>query len=114
MVNELWKKFELWVGQNIFDGAKRNIGSGAINTGDDNKPRSGDVIHPHFEIECKCYSKIAIFRWWDKLKEDCAKSGKTPLLIMREKGDIKDTLVTVHWELFKEMKESWEREKGLR
>lgn len=113
MGDKLWKAFERWVGKNIFDGAKRNIGSGAINTTDDNKPRSGDIIHPTYEIECKCYQKIAIFRWWDKLKEDAKKSGKTPILIMKEKGDNQDVLVTIHYTHFNELKEAKERLEGL-
>lgn len=112
--DKLWKQFERFVGKNIFDGAKRNIGSGAINSTDDGKPRSGDVIHPIYEIECKCYKKIAIFRWWDKLKQDAEKSGKIPVLCMKEVGDNKDVLVTIHYTTFKEMKDAWEKERGLK
>lgn len=114
MGDKVWKAFERWVGKNIFDGSVRNIGSGAINSNDEGKPRSGDVINALYEIECKCYQKIAIFRWWDKLKEEAKASKKTPILIMREKGDIKDTLVTLHWETFVAMKEAYEREQGQR
>lgn len=112
--DKLWKAFERWVGKHIFDGAKRNIGSGAINSTDDGKPRTGDLIHNTYEIECKCQSKIAVFRWWDKLKEDAKKSGKIPVLVMREVGDAKDVLVVLHYTDFREMKNAWEREKGLR
>lgn len=114
MADKTWKAFERWVGKHIFDGSVRNIGSGAINSNDQGKPRSGDIIHNMYEIECKCYQKIAIFRWWDKLKVEAQQSGKWPTLIMREKGDIKDTLVTIHWEQYVAMKEAWERENGLR
>jgi hypothetical protein len=114
MGDKAWKAFERWVGKNIFDGAKRNIGSGAINSDDDGNPRSGDIIHRIYEIECKCYSKIAIFRWWEKLKKDSQKSGKIPVLVMKEKGNTKDTLVALHWETFVEMKEAWERKQGYR
>jgi hypothetical protein len=114
MGDKLWKSFERWVGTNLFDGSKRNIGSGAINSTDEGKPRSGDVINPIYEIECKCYQKIAIFRWWEKLAVEAKASKKVPVLVMREKGNIKGTLVTLHWETFKEMKEAWEREKGLK
>lgn len=114
MTDKLWKQFERWVGKNIFDGAKRNIGSGAINSDDEGNPRSGDIIHSIYEVECKCYSKIGIFRWWDKLKKDAEKSGKIPVLCMKEKGDNKDILVTVHYKTFVEMKNSWERERRLR
>lgn len=110
----LWKAAERWVGKNLFDGAVRNIGSGAINSDDNGNPRSGDLIHPYYEVEVKCYKAIAIFRWWDKLSPEAKKSKKIPVLVMREKGDIKDTLVTLHWETFVEMKEAWEREKGIR
>lgn len=109
MSDKTWKAFERFVGKNIFNGAKRNIGSGSINSTDDSKPRYGDVIHNKYIIECKCYKKIAIFRWWDKLKEEAVKSKKLPLLIMREVGDIKDTLVCMHWQDFKDMKEKAER-----
>lgn len=113
MGDKLWKAFERWVGKNIFDGSKRNIGSGAINSTDEGKPRSGDVINPTWEIECKCYSKIAIFRWWDKLKEEAKASGKIPVLVTREKGDIQDTLVTLHWTDFNKLKEAWEKEQEM-
>ena len=113
MGDKLWKQFERWVGKNIFNGAKRNIGSGAINSTDDNKPRTGDVIHPTWEIECKCYSKIGIFRWWDKLAEDAKKSGKIPVLVMKEKGDNKDILVTLHYSTFNELKAAWEKQNGV-
>ncbi|MEC0276918.1 hypothetical protein [Peribacillus frigoritolerans] len=114
MANNLWKSFERWVGQNIFDGSVRNIGSGAINSDDNGKPRSGDLINKTYEIECKCYQKIAIFRWWDKLAPEAKLSGKIPVLVTREKGDIQDTLITIHWTTFNEMKAAWEREKGIR
>jgi hypothetical protein len=105
MSDKLWKSFERWVGKNIFDGAKRNIGSGKINSCDDGTPRSGDVIHDKYEIECKCYKKIAVMRWWDKLKEVAKRTGKTPVLIMKEVGDTQDTLVCMHWKDFVELKE---------
>lgn len=114
MADKTWKSFERFVGKNIFDGSVRNIGSGAINSTDEGKPRTGDVINNTYEIECKCYHKIAIFRWWDKVKIEAKQSGKIPVLVMREKGDLQDTLVTLHWEQFVEMKEAWEREQGLR
>lgn len=114
MGDKLWKKFERFVGKYLFDGARRNMGSGAVNTTDDGKARTGDVIHPTYEIECKVYKRIAIFRWWEKLKKEAKKSSKLPVLVMREKGNAKDVLVATHWKDFVEMKEAWEREKGLR
>jgi len=114
VADKLWKAFERKVGKDIFDGSKRNIGSGAINSTDEGTPRSGDVIHPTYEIECKVYSKIAIFRWWDKLKVEAQNTKKIPVLVMREKGNAKDVLVAVHYQDFVKMKESWERENGLR
>lgn len=112
MGDKTWKKMERWVGENLFDGAKRNIGSGRINSTDDSKPRPGDVIHPRYCIECKLRQSIAIFRWWDKLKEEAQEVKKEPILVMREGGDIKDTLVTVHWKFFKEMLDAWEGKHG--
>lgn len=109
-----WKVFERWCGTNLFDGAKRNIGSGKINTDDNGNPRAGDVIHPLYAIECKCYKKIAIFRWWDKLWEEAQESKKTPVLVMKEVGDTKGTLVCIHWETFVKMKEAYEKQEGLR
>ena len=114
MGDKLWKVFERWTGENIFDGARRNMGSGAVNTNDEGEARTGDVIHPTYEIECKVYKRIAIFRWWEKLKKEAEESGKLPILVMREKGNAKDVLVAVHWEDFVKMKEAWEREEGLR
>lgn len=116
MADKLWKAFERWVGKNIFDGAKRNMGSGAINKTDQGEDRTGDVIHSTYEIECKCYTKIAIFRWWDKLAEEAKASKKTPVLVMKEKGDNKDVLVTIHYTHFNELKrlaELGERYEGL-
>lgn len=112
MADKTWKAFERFVGKNIFNGSVRNIGSGAINSTDQGKPRTGDVINNTYEIECKCYKSIAIFRWWDKLKVEAKASGKIPTLIMREKGDIKDTLVTIHWEFFNELKDAWEEKQS--
>jgi hypothetical protein len=105
MGDKLWKAFERWVGTNIFSGAKRNIGSGKINSCDDGSPRSGDVINDTWEIECKCYKAIAIFRWWDKLWEDAQKTKKIPVLVMKEVGDTQGTLVCMHWKDFVELKE---------
>ena len=104
MADKLWKSFERWVGKHIFEGAKRNIGSGSINSTDDNSPRYGDVIHPLYCVECKCRKTIAIFRWWDKVKEEAKKSGKIPVLVMREVGDVQDTLVTLNWQDFVKMR----------
>jgi len=114
MGDKLWKSFERWVGKNIFDGAKRNIGSGSINSHDDGSPRYGDVIHDKYVIECKCYQKIAIFRWWEKVKKEAKKCNKIPLLIMREKGNIQDTLVAMNWKDFKDMKDKAEQYENLK
>lgn len=111
MTDKLWKSFERWVGKNLFDGAKRNIGSGAINSTDSSAPRPGDIIHPTYLIECKCYQRIAIFRWWEKLKKEAKDVGKIPILVMREKGNQKDTLVTMHYEQFVEMRRAWEEKR---
>jgi hypothetical protein len=62
MGDKLWKVMERWTGEHIFDGARRNMGSGAVNTNDNGKARTGDVIHPTYQIECKVYQRIAIFR----------------------------------------------------
>jgi hypothetical protein len=113
MGDKLWKSFERFVGEKIFDGSKRNIGSGKINSCDDGTPRSGDVINDVYEIECKCYKKIAIFRWWDKLKVDAERTHKIPVLVMREVGDIQDTLVTMNYKDFVNMKEKAEMYDGL-
>lgn len=112
MSDKLWKAFERWVGKTIFEGAKRNMGSGAVNKRDNGEDRTGDVIHDMYEIECKCYSKIAIFRWWDKLAEESKASGKIPVLVMKEKGDNKDVLVTIHYSHFVEIKKAWEERHG--
>lgn len=111
MSDKVWKAFERWVGKNIFNGAPRNMGSGAVNKDDKGKGRPGDLIHPKYQIECKFRSSISIFRWWDKLKEEAVKTGKLPVLVMREKGDAQDVLVTIHYSLFNEMKDAWEKSK---
>lgn len=114
MADKLWKAFERQVGKLIFDGAKRNMGSGAVNRDDSGNARSGDLIHPIYQIECKIRQKIGIFRWWEKLKKEAGETGKIPVLITREKGNAKDILVTLHWKDFVKMKKAWEREMGLR
>jgi hypothetical protein len=106
--DKLWKVFERWVGREIFDGAPRNMGSGSVNKTDDGEDRYGDIIHKLYQVECKVYKSIAIFRWWDKLKKEAEKAGKIPVLVMREKGDAQDVLVTIHYTFFKELKEAWE------
>jgi hypothetical protein len=111
MADKLWKSFERWVGKEIFNGSSRNMGSGAVNKTDDGEDRTGDVIHPTYQIECKVYKKIAVFRWWDKLKLESIKSNKIPVLVMREKGDIEDTLVTINYKFFIELKNLWEKQK---
>jgi len=113
MGDKLWKQFERWVGKEIFNGSRRNMGSGAVNTNDEGKARTGDVIHPIYQIECKVYKKISIFRWWEKLKREAEDSKKVPILVMREKGNAKDVLVTIYWEDFIKMKEAWEKQEGL-
>lgn len=111
MADKLWKKFERQVGKYIFDGSKRNMGSGSVNSDDEGNPRTGDVIHPIYQIECKVYKKIAIFRWWEKLVKEAKQSGKIPILVMREKGNAKDILVAMHWEDFVEMRKAWEEKR---
>lgn len=112
MSDKLWKQFERFVGENIFDGSRRNMGSGAVNTTDDGKARTGDIIHPDYEVECKVYKRIAVMRWWEKLKEEAEASGKIPHLVFREKGNLKDTLVAVQWEHFVELREAYEELNG--
>ena len=111
MSDKLWKAFERWTGKNIFNGSRRNMGSGAVNSTDAGESRTGDVINEVWEVECKVYARIAIFRWWEKLNKEAKESGKIPVLVMREKGNAKDTLVAIHYETFNEMEEAWEREK---
>lgn len=109
MTDKIWKKFERWVGKEIFDGAPRNMGSGRVNRKDTGEQRTGDIIHHLYEIECKLRTSISIFRWWEKLKEDAAKSGKIPIMVMREKGNAKDVLVTMHYKDFIAMRRAYER-----
>jgi hypothetical protein len=106
--DKLWKAFERFVGKEIFDGARRNMGSGAVNKDDNGNDRSGDIIHPIYQVECKVYKNIAVFRWWEKLKKEAHESKKIPILVMREKGNAKDVLVTLHYKDFIEMKSAWE------
>lgn len=40
MGDKLWKQFERWTGEYVFDGARRNMGSGAINTDDEGNARN--------------------------------------------------------------------------
>lgn len=79
------KSFERWVAK--FLGLNRNPLSGANNVNDDGTSRSGDIIHPTIEIECKWYAKVGIFKWWEKLTADRDKSGKPyQVLIVRQDG----------------------------
>ncbi len=108
MANKLWKQFERHVGKTIFSNSPRNMGSGKINRNDDGTPRAGDIVNETWCVECKCYKKIAIFRWWDKLKKEASTAGKIPILVTKEVGDNKDILVTLHYSYFVELKEAWE------
>lgn len=110
MGDTTWKKFERQVAREIF-GSERNPGSGKSNRDDEGTPRSGDVIHNDYEIECKLRKSIAIFRWWDKLKDDATESGKIPILVIREVGDAQDVLVVTHYKFFKELLKAWEGKK---
>lgn len=91
MADAVWKQFERDVAR-IF-GARRNPLSGRNNAG-----RSGDVISDEFEVECKLRNRISIFRWWEKVARDAEVSGKTPVLVMREKGNKRTVLVCVSQE----------------
>lgn len=93
MPDASWKQFERDVAR-LF-GGRRNPLSGRNNAG-----RSGDVISDQWEIECKLRDSIAIFRWWEKLEAEAKASSKTPVLVMREKGDRKRVLVCVDQETF--------------
>lgn len=80
------KSFEYYVAKKM--GLNRNPLSGANNVNEDGTRRSGDIIHPKIEIECKHYKKVGIFTWWDKLKEDQSKAGKPyKVLIVRQDGE---------------------------
>lgn len=80
------KAFEYWVAKQL--GLNRNPLSGANNINNDGTRRSGDLIHPFIEYECKYRKNISIFRWWDKLKRDAEKANKKYYaLIMREQGE---------------------------
>lgn len=109
MGDKTWKAFERWVGEHIFDGAKRNPGSGRVNRDDEGNPRPGDLIHPTYQVDCKYRTSISIFRWWDKLVEEAKLTGKIPILVMREKGDREKVLVCIHWRFFKKLKDNYER-----
>lgn len=110
MADKLWKVFERWTGKNIFDGLKRNMGSGSINRTDEGEGRTGDVISSLYEIECKLRKKISIFRWWEKLEGESKASGKIPVLVMRETGNVKDTLIVIHWEYYRKLRRLHEKE----
>lgn len=112
MTDKLWKVFERFVGQHVFDGAERNLGSGAINKNDQGDPRPGDLIHDTYLVECKCYKKIAVFRWWDKVRDEAKVSRKIPVIVMKEVGDNKDVLVVLHYTTFVEMRRAWEKKNG--
>lgn len=59
----------------------------------------GDIVAPYgsnfpFSVECKSYESLELYKslygipelfgWWEQCKEDADRSGKIPLLVMRE------------------------------
>ena len=45
----------------------------------------GDVFHDRFFIECKFRAKFFVYSVFQKVKEQASKTGKIPLLVLKEK-----------------------------
>jgi hypothetical protein len=38
-------------------------------------------------VSCKYRAKISIYSWWKEVKKDAKRTGKTPLLVIKQKGE---------------------------
>jgi len=75
-----WKAQERRVAKAL--GGHRIAMSGAAQE----KGRLGDVLHDHFEIECKLRAKLSIYPWFKKNEVNAKETHKIPMLVVREKG----------------------------
>ena len=85
--SKAWKKMELKVAKSL--GTNRTVCSGVRG--------EGDVEHDQYYIECKYRKKFACRAWFFKAKAEAEKRGKTPLLIIKERGKHGE-LAVVDWE----------------
>ena len=76
MANKTWKEFERPVA-NYF-GCKR--------TGPMQEKDANDINHPQLHVQCKHAKKHAILTVWDAAKKKTDKSGKIPVVAIKQKG----------------------------
>ena len=74
-----WKRHERSVAKKL--GGRRVPLSGAPHF-----PTSADVDHATFYVECKYRTALAMFTWWRQVEARAQGEGKTPLLVLKEKG----------------------------
>lgn len=64
-------------------GARRQPGSGSGGRPDETR---SDSRHPRLFLECKLRQKHTVVTLWDETKTLAAREGKTPVLMLSEKG----------------------------
>jgi hypothetical protein len=79
-----WQKMESAVAAIL--GGRRRGGITRTDAGELEFTRGEDVVHPRFAIECKLRAKLAFIPWFRQAEGYAWSSGKTPLLVCREKG----------------------------
>lgn len=100
MGDNAWKAYERYIAS-LFN-TRRNPLSGANNAG-----RTGDVIHPDLNIECKNHSNPTINKWLKKAKEE---SENPPLVFVHTKNrPYRTSSVTMPLEDFLKIKEDYMR-----
>ncbi len=91
--------------------AAKKLGGTRIIRGNDFGASDLDVLHPHFAIDAKWRSKLAVLRWWEKLLKDndrlYGKGNKIPILVMKEKGQRGELLVISLDDFVKIVKEEY-------
>lgn len=103
-MDKLWKSFEREVGKTLFNGSRRNMGSGAVNRKDDGEQRTGDIIHPNYQVECKCYKKIPVFNLWDINKRNNNITDERAVVLFENMG-----VVLIHQNLFTLLLDAYEQ-----
>jgi len=89
MTDKAWKRLERETA--------RALGGKRIYFGTD----AGDVSHPIFFVECKYRQSWSVWKHWEKCREQAKKQGKTPLLVIKQRGK-KDTLAIVDLKIIQE------------
>ena len=76
MTDKIWKKFERTVAR--WFGCER--------TGPMQAKDANDINHPHIHCQCKHSKRHAILTVWDAAKKVADRSGKIPIVAIKQKG----------------------------